>query len=232
MYFDQLKKEWKKYKNNNLCFWHRLLNFMWKKKYKSFLILAGAIGCLFILLIEDMTASEKMLGLIYFFTAIIIFWYARETYDLKNIQQKELKETRRQFSHRMRPYLRMQWYNKKDGILQIINIGEGTAIDINFDKVIFLEDSRKGFQIKNVSAISAGGNAVLGKRQIEIDAFIRLSDLDMGDMKSFLQDQGKDSKYKIVCFYKNLENKKFRAIFEINNKYNDGFKIIDQKMIR
>lgn len=111
MHFSKLKKEWNKYKKNDLCLPYRLLDFIWRKRYKQSLIFVWVIGCLFIFIIEsiakdinNITAGEKILGLIYYSTAVVIFWYTRETYDLKVIQQKELKEVRKQTDFQKRPF--------------------------------------------------------------------------------------------------------------------------------
>jgi hypothetical protein len=78
-----------------------------KKIYLFIFILLTAIGLLFIwegkYLIEKYTNknlgnfdfANRVLASIYYFTAIIILWYTKETYDIKKIQSEQIEELRK-----------------------------------------------------------------------------------------------------------------------------------------
>jgi len=168
-YWIKLKKDYQENKKNDLYLTVRLLEFAWNKRYKGLLFVLWLIGLLLIVIleyiikyfvnIENIVASDKMLSIIYFSTGIIIFWYTRETFDLKKIQNKELKEVRKQTAFEMKPFIRMQWKKRTEVVvalggdkfdentvnkftdIEIINDGRGIAHDIEIF-VKFKVDSR------------------------------------------------------------------------------------------
>jgi hypothetical protein len=103
---DRFKKDFERDSKKELRLFPRWVDFIWRKKYKQLLIIIDIIGIVLIFFgeflvklivdIENITFGEKIIGAIYYSTALIIFWYTRETFDLKVIQQKELEEVRKQ----------------------------------------------------------------------------------------------------------------------------------------
>jgi hypothetical protein len=130
--YDQYRKDFSKYRRNDLCSIQQHLDFIWRKRYEPLIIFVTSIIILSIIFIELLTknsvnleASQKIYDVILTITGAIIFWYSRETADLKDISNKSIKELRKQIFLEQRPFIRLQWIND-DGI-RIINEGFGIA---------------------------------------------------------------------------------------------------------
>lgn len=93
------------------------LSFLWRKKYRSIIFWIGVFGVIFIFFsdyfvmmvisIDNITFSEKLTMAIFFLTGLIILWYTRETFDMKNIQNKQIKEVRKDRYLSKMPMIRM-----------------------------------------------------------------------------------------------------------------------------
>ena len=165
--------------------------------------------------------------LISFFTLVAISLYVERTHRQVEEAHRQVEEIRSQREALLRPYLRLQWFNPEkdgeDGILQIVNIGKGPAINVEFKECT--SDEAK-FQIKKIPAISAGGHTTINRKQIEIKPPLP-RDADDEHIKSHLRSMS-NTHYRIEATYENLEKRKFKVIFEADDEYNDGFRIVSQ----
>jgi len=88
-----------------------------EKKNRELLFWVWIFGVLFIIFsdyiirevipIENVTFGEKMNSIFIFSTGIIVLWYTRETFDIKNIQNKQIKEVRKDRYLSKMPMIRM-----------------------------------------------------------------------------------------------------------------------------
>ncbi|MFH1534690.1 MAG: hypothetical protein ABIF80_01765 [Patescibacteria group bacterium] len=103
---------------------------IWSKEYRKLLFIFGILvtsipAILYIFYdYKALSLNEWLLAV----TALVVFWYSRETFDLKNVANKQLVETRKQTFLNIRPFIRLQWINN-DGI-RIINEGYGIALNV------------------------------------------------------------------------------------------------------
>ena len=77
----------------------KILSYHWRKKYREWLFWIG------LLVGSVVWYCSSFSDALLFITAVIVFWYTRETFDLKQISNKQLKETRKQADMLVRPYL-------------------------------------------------------------------------------------------------------------------------------
>ena len=162
--FIQLKKDYKKYSNKKLSPFLRLVDFIWRKKYRQSLVIVWAIGIILIFLgeflvkfivdIENITFGEKVLWIIYYSTAIIIFWYTRETYDIKRIQNKQIEETRKSRYLEKMPIIRLvSWGVKKKNLslLKKEGIIPKSKEEENYYKIVYKNIGEDWAFIKEVN---------------------------------------------------------------------------------
>jgi hypothetical protein len=117
-----------------------LINFLWRKKYRESLWVIGTVGSALIIFTDNLTknldvgADEELTALLLFITALTIFWSTRETYDLKNIAQKDVREARTSQMNEFLPVLVPHprgTIREGEIMLNISNVGKGIAKDIN-----------------------------------------------------------------------------------------------------
>lgn len=211
---ENLKKRWKYYQNQNkdLCWIFRIFGFIWKKEYKKFILFIWVLGT-WILYKLNLSDNELVLSFIYFSTGIIIFWYTRETYDLKVIQEKGLREARKQTDFEMKPYLRLQWSENNNEVFQIVNCGRGLAVDVEFKRFeLTINLQTISFYIKKRPLISAGNgvSSVSVTELVDNIEVIKGGSLDQQNVKKFIFHAAKEfGNHYIVCAkYKDIENNK------------------------
>jgi hypothetical protein len=141
------KSEYRKFREQNSS--DGWLKFIWRKKYKQALWLVGAIGSWSIVFADnlvkglDINANDELTATLLFITALIVFWYTRETYDLKRIAEKEVRVARQTQMNEFMPII-----YPLSGILQgdqlnleLGNDGKGLAkrIRVNLGSVTVVE---------------------------------------------------------------------------------------------
>ncbi len=214
------------------------IDYQWRKEYRKWLIGIGIVGVIIIfsseflvnkfLPIGNITISEKILGSIYFVTATIIFWYTRETFDLKVIQQKELIEIRKQTDFQITPYLRIQWSNNKDEIFHIINDGKGLAINLRF--LPFSPTTELVLNIKHRPVISSGGYTIVSTDELFSNIKQPSIIQDTSILKGLILSYVKNS-FSIEATYKDIMNNQYNVVFCSDPTYNDLFYINSQKRV-
>lgn len=210
LYFARLeikksRGEYNKYKNEKLNIFLRLLDFIWRKKYLWLLFCVGLISSLYLIITE----SSKNDHLI-FYTLLVIFWYSRETMDLKQISNKQTERLRIEHKTNLRPYLRIQ---KKEGENKILLVNEGKGVAVNL-RSTYKRNNYK-VELPGITAMAAApGSFTEGltssKLGINFDS---------------------DEECIIEIFFNDIEMRNYHAIFKRNFDYNDKFEIIEQKEI-
>lgn len=207
---------------------------LWRKGYrKLFGSLSIAFTVLFFILLNRLNKfdpNRRVENLINAVTAwllaeagIAAAWTARETFDQKQVAQKQL-------GYSLRPYLRIQLNESSRPIFDIVNDGNGVAIDVRFEKTEFRDDETDrlvSFKIKNRPLISTHGFTTVSPREI-------LGGLPVGAPRQ--QYDYLKSKihlhFKIVATYKNLKKDVFKVVFVSDETYNDSFRIESQEIIK
>ena len=211
------------------------------------IIVASSLIFIYGVYIADWYWFNVIADLVPLLTLVTIILYVIATH-------RQSIEAHRQSEALLKPYLRIQWYNpsqeeklkkarqgRKDevGIFQLVNIGKGPAIEIKFINPILVseEDPIIKLEIKSITAMRAGGNTRISKKQIKIIAWgdlkeenLKLKNNDKnGDfLRNRLKDPDKKD-FEIEAVYQNLEEKNFSVIFKRDKTYNDGFCIVKQK---
>ncbi|HRY59997.1 MAG TPA: hypothetical protein P5096_01305 [Patescibacteria group bacterium] len=140
--FVNLKKDWDKYSNKELNVLIRALDFLWRKRYKQFLVTICFVGVFLIIYseqiikyffpeISNITINDKFSAIFVWITAVIVFWYSKETFDLKDITRKSLDYERA-------PFVVLN-YEKDTGLFYFKNIGRGIAKNVYMDKIVIPE---------------------------------------------------------------------------------------------
>lgn len=197
-----------------------------------FILFGG--GCVFIVFL----IHKKFIGIydgvavfIFWFTALAIFKYTKETYWLKKLQQKILEETQKQTDFEMRPYLRLQWSNdsmRPRDVFEIINNGRGLAIDVKFDQFdIRCIKQVIRFSIKNRPLVSNMGGSIVSINELnETKKVIEGANINMESIKDYIETAGfSRGGFSITVKHKDIENHKYIAIFKSDESYNDKFRI-------
>jgi len=147
-------------------------------------------------------------------TAIIIFWYTKETFDLKVISQKELKEQRIQTYLALRPFIRLQW---TDGdCIRIINEGHGIAIQLK------LSFSNTGFIRRS---ILCGEEASKSYTDACFDDIENRNDINIRNFREVYLP--KKNTYSIEVTYKDIAGNCYKQVFKTDAKLNDKYKLIE-----
>jgi len=194
------------------------LRHQWEHQYRKWLFGIGLIGS--ILSFELDNFGDAAL----FATAVIVFWYARETLDLKQITNKQLFETRRQLFFQARPYLHLQWHEGKNkGVYNIINEGEGMALDVVFEPITFEDDTRIAYQIKSRPLIARSKSTLITTDELATPgAAVK----DAG-IKDYLRDRIPRGYY-ITAAYRDADGRRYRVVFRSDPTYHDQFRIVEQ----
>lgn len=208
---------------------------IWRKGYRKllfWLFIGWTISSFFIILpalneYNPKRRGENLVSAVTFSllggAGIAAVWTARETFDQKQVAQKQL-------GYSLRPYLRIQLNDPSRPIFDIANDGNGVALDVRFEKTKFRDDQTGrivSFKIKNRPLISAHGFTTVSPREI-------LGGLPVGAPRQ--QYDYIKSKihlhFKIIATYKNLKKDVFKVIFVSDETYNDSFRIESQKIIK
>lgn len=180
-----------------------IIKFIWQKKYKEVLVLIAIVGSIVMKLFFCASLSEILL----FVTLVVIFWYSRETMDLKQISNKQINHLRIEHKTNLRPYLRLQ----KGGINGLILINEGKGIAVNLRPIYKGVVNREFLKIPAMSVSGMTQSFVSKKLGLELDP-IKVN-------------------FNIEISYKDIEGRNYIAIFKSNPLFNDGFEIIKQEEI-
>jgi hypothetical protein len=194
----------------------------WAKHYRKWLFGLGLIGGTVVWVFSSFATA------VLFDTAVIVFWYTRETFDLKQISNKQLKETRKQLDLQLMPYLRLQWNNDRGKfVYDIVNEGEGLAIDVVFNPMKFLDQNISStYQIKSRPLIAKSKPTT-----VTTDELNDTSNMVQGEgIKGYLE-RKIELGHHIEASYKDVDGRKYRAVFQSDPSYNDRFKIVEQKRI-
>lgn len=183
-----------------------IVDFIWRKKYLQMLIYIAIFGSLILGLFFCASLNDLLL----FNTLIVIFWYSRETMDLKQISNKQVDRLRVEHKTNLRPYLRLQ---KKIGEnkLQLINEGKGVAVNL---RSVYKKDSRT-VRLPGITAMAAAPASVTEG----------LTPLSLGI------NHDSDDECIIEINFNDIEGRNYRAIFKRNSDYNDKFEIVEQKEV-
>ena len=200
---NSLIAKYKKYGNKNLHPIISWVDYLWRKEY-LWIFLTLAVIASFILIYFGATLSDYILT----YTGIVIFWYTRETMDLKRNSNKEIEHLRKQFTTSIRPYLRLQKKAGEDK-LQLVNEGKGVAVNL---RPVYRRDSTEQEMLK-IPAMAAAPNSVT-------ESFAPRS---LG-----LELDPSAANFTIDIVYEDIEGRRYIAAFKSNTAFNDGFEIIKQ----
>lgn len=213
----------------------------WKKGYRKILLWIGIAGVALILFMDFLLLkvfnydagvfffSDKLQTAILFATGAVIYWYTKETFDLKQVQQKQLKEIRKQTDYEIRPFLRLQYNKDSNSIFTIANDGRGLAKDVVF------EENSMGpvghvlkFTIASRPVISAGGhtNVSVGELKERCSGVICIGG-DIGRHIGRYIGNG----FLVKAVYADVVGRRYEVIFQSDLSYNDGFKVIRQDRV-
>lgn len=214
----------------------------WKKSYRGILFWIGFLGSILIcysdlllskyfhMVVSGFTFGERLQTVILFATGVIIFWYTKETFDLKRVQQKELKEVRTQTKYEILPFLRLQYNGNPDAIFTIANDGRGLAKDITFDENLMGPESHVlRFTIASRPVISAGGSSNVSADELRKKcAGVLCYGGDIGRHIGRYIENG----FQVKAKYKDIVDKQYEVVFQSDPSYNDGFRVVSQSESR
>ncbi len=202
---------------------------VWQKNYLRIIAFSWLFGTSFIFISDHLPFTgniapvDKISHFIYFSTLMVVLWYSREAYDLKRINNKILIETRRQIDFEKRPYLKLEWRGNE---IKIINIGRGAArnIELNFvpeKNNEYLEEIKKIGCLKIPIISQNGGSTCLNLYNLVSTYTINIDN----ELIVMLHPKSR-SDYRAVASYSEIdEEKKHKAIFKPNWKYDGGYYI-------
>jgi hypothetical protein len=153
--FANLKKDWDKYSNKKLNIFIRTADFLWRKRYKQSLIIICFIGVVLIIYseqiikyffpeISNIKINDKISAIFVWITAVIVFWYSRETLDLKEITRKNLDYERA-------PYVIFNCEKDKFRCY-LKNVGRGLARNVKIDDITLY--GNYGFNVYGISLMA------------------------------------------------------------------------------
>ena len=187
----------------------QFFSLVWGKKYLGFFMFIAFLGSGLIIIIKS-SLTSSLNDILLFNTLVVIFWYSRETMELKHIANKQVSHLRTEHKTNMRPYLRLQ---KKEGEnkLQLVNEGKGVAVNLRS----VYEKDRVKTQMPGITAMAAAPNSMTEG----------LSPARLGiDFES-------EDECLIEIKYRDIEGRNYRGVFKRNSEYNDKFEIIEQKEV-
>jgi hypothetical protein len=233
---DKNRTHYQKYKKRNLEGIRAIANYVWRKHYRlSILVITliaswGVVYADNILSIGNISAKDELSSLLLLATAAVVFWYTRETYDLKVITQNSKSIQQSQFDFENRPYLRLQWSMNGGEVLQIVNDGKGLARDVCFEPI----DLERGIPFAPLRrpVIAAGKHTTIGVRELqdgagrsEINAHAEY----LYSVKKKLDELLRSGDFgKLHVTYLDLRDQVYDAIFVPDERYNDRFNIESQ----
>ncbi len=169
--------------------------------------------------------SQIISALILYLTAVIVFWYAKESAESNKLHLEELEA-------KIMPYLRLQWSKAGGCVFEIVNDGNGIALDVSFSQMVFVDNVLKSkFQIKSRPLIAPNNaSSIVSVEELKEDAQ-GIVKIDNFNIKGYLFDK-LDLAYKIKVQYKDIKDNIYEAIFVADQKYNDKFRIKSQKRVK
>ena len=190
----------------------------WLRIAAEFVLLIYLLSILYFIL-KNTFNSDIFLSLtqslILFETAIAIFWYTRETFDLKAIQQKQLKLERKLGNISVMPYLQLHAKLTQENVLEISNSGQGLAKNIRL--TFYYNDTEN--EVKTVPVIAPGDTF-----QFESIYFGDLFD----DLGSIIIDEG-SSIIAVKGSYEDYLDRKYLLELESSVNNADVFKVLKQE---
>jgi hypothetical protein len=215
-------EDFKKYRNENLCPLQQHIDFIWRKRYKPLIFIITLLLILVIVFIGTITygkiiidPSQKIYDIIILITAAIVFWYSRETADLKDISNKSIKELRKQVFLEQRPFIRLQWIDKIGlGNFGIRIINEGFGIATN----VILKAKEKP-EIKR--------SIIAGEKASKSYTDAGFEDAGLESDQKFLDTFKPSDAYKIDVLYLDVAGNKYSQLFIANDKLNDKFELLE-----
>ncbi|MFI5270987.1 MAG: hypothetical protein ACHQT9_03005 [Candidatus Saccharimonadales bacterium] len=233
---DKGRTHYQKHKKRSLSGIRAVANYIWRKHYRlSILIVAlvaswGLVYADNLLPIDNIPAKDELSSLLLLATAAVVFWYTRETFDLKVITQNAKSIQQSQFDFENRPYLRLQWSRNGDEVLQIVNDGKGLARDVCFEPI----DIEQGvpFAPFRRPVIAAGQYTTISQHELQTGA----SKTEVNgyadyiyNVKTKLDDKLKAGDFgKLHITYLDLRDQVYDAVFVPDERYNDRFNIESQ----
>ncbi len=213
------------------------LNYLWRKQYRLVILVLTLLASYVILFadnllpIENIPPKDELTSLLLLVTGAIVFWYTRETFDLKVITQNAKTIQQQQFDFENRPYLRLQWHNGGKSVLQIVNDGKGLARDVCFEpmtlegKVLFAPLRRPVIAPHQYTDIGIAELQTTANRD-EITGYGNYT----FDVKQHIDNLLKKGKVKeIQVSYLDLREQVYDAFFTPDERYNDRFNIRSQE---
>ena len=181
------------------------MNYAWKKRYLRLFFGVAIIGTAVLVAL-----SAKLSDYLLFYTLVVVFWYSRETMDLKQISNKQVERSRTEHKTNLRPYLRLQ----KGGERGLILVNEGKGIAVNLRPVYKSKEVIREFL--KIPAMAAAPNSIT-------QSFVPRgfgSELDPGI-----------ASFEVEVKFNDIEKRNYIAVFKSNNLFNDGFEIHKQEEI-
>ena len=207
---------------NNNNEYSSFLSLLWRKKYKYLISITCIILILLIVFIELVTGgkihinwSDKIYYSILLLTAGVIFWYSRETADLKDISNKSIKELRKQTYFTQRPFIRLQWIEPTSANLsgiRIINEGYGIAVNLT------INSNTKPVIIRSI---------VAGEKASKSYTDAGYEDANLKDDNEFIKHFLPTNDYEISVSYQDIVGNLYKQVFKTNDKLNDKFELFD-----
>jgi len=194
-----------------------------------FVILGGSLLIIFMNPIFGITYT-RVSAEILFVTAVIVAWYAYESAESNKLHGKELEEIRAQTDAKIMPYLSIKW-SGKDEVFQIVNDGNGIALDVQFGPLKLKNDL--SCQIKSRSLIAPHSQSIITNKELS-------EGLVDQDIKGFYQEAGgtilkegiyKEIKigFKLKVHYEDIRRRSYEVLFATDEKYIDMFRIKSQE---
>ncbi|MGH7245991.1 MAG: hypothetical protein ACREGI_03590 [Candidatus Levyibacteriota bacterium] len=148
-----------------------------------------------------------------YLTLVAVLWYSWETRQLK-IETRRLRKWAADENHvlkkqsitSIRPYLRLQTIEGIDNKLRLVNEGKGVAISL---KLRYLKKGKEINRYAVTAMASAPGS---------------FTDIHRNEITLNPEDD-----YSMEIAYKDIEDRKYIAIFEPNLIFNDNFEILKQE---
>jgi hypothetical protein len=234
---DKDRTHYQKHKRSKLKGLRAIANYLWRKHYRLGILIVTLIASWVVLYsdnflpIGNIAAKDELSSLLLLATAAVVFWYTRETYDLKVITQNAKSIQQSQFDFENRPYLRLQWSTNGDEVLQIVNDGKGLARDVCFEPIA-LNDNIPLAPLRR-PVIAAGQYSTISNRELQEGA----GKAEMNahteykfNIKSHLNDLLKAGKVgELQVTYLDLRDQVYDAFFVPDERYNDRFNIKSQE---
>lgn len=178
---------------------------------------------------QDSNFSNQIYIIILWFTAIAILQYTKETYWLKQMSQKTLREMRKQTELEMKPYIKLGWL-QKERTIEIKNIGKGIARQIELKFYAEEKDKEYYYDKLGCQKISALANGESEFASFYDKATIfKIEPSDEVFIFHIFPERPDGHGYKVVASYTEMDTeRKHEAIFRTSWTNKDKFIIEKQ----